>query len=237
MEENVGDATYQTEHAILAPHNVDVDAINKYALSKFPGLEVVALSSDELAHEEDAGRFALEYVHSLNPTSLPPHILRLKVSKCASLLLLHICSTCAYSILISHSSSWDAPNGDQEHSTWKLCNGTCVILREVKCHLIKCEIAVGGNKGAIVYIPRVGLEPSASDSNGLLFKCTQFPVKPAFAMTVNKAQGQSLSCVGLYLWDSVFTHGQLYVALSQASSFAGIHIVARYDRKKKQHTT
>ena len=79
----------------------------------------------------------------------------------------------------------------------KLCNGTCVILREVKHHLIKCEIAVGDSKGETVYIPHVGLEPSSSDSNGLLFKRTQFPVKPAFAMTVNKAQGQSLLCVGL----------------------------------------
>ena len=43
--------------------------------------------------------------------------------------------------------------------------------------------------------------------------------------------------MGLYLWDSVFTHGQLYVALSRASSFKGIHIVARYNRIKKKFTT
>jgi len=96
---------------------------------------------------------------------------------------------------------------------------------------------VGDSKGEKVFIPHLGLDVAAIESNGIEFKHTQFPVKPAFAMTVNKAQGQSLLHVDLYLWDSVFTHGQLYVALSRASSFKGIHIVARYNRIKKRFAT
>jgi hypothetical protein len=42
---------------------------------------------------------------------------------------------------------------------------------------------------------------------------TQLPIRVAFAMTVNKAQGLTLMKVGLYLKDDVFSHGQLYVAL------------------------
>ena len=44
----------------------------------------------------------------------------------------------------------------------------------------------------------------------------QFPVKVAFAMTINKAQGQSFQKVGIYLSKPVFGHGQLYVAMSRA---------------------
>ena len=46
----------------------------------------------------------------------------------------------------------------------------------------------------------------------------QFPVRPAFATTSNKAQGQTLSRVGIYLKHGFFSHGQLYVAMSRVGS-------------------
>ncbi|POM69486.1 Helitron helicase-like protein [Phytophthora palmivora] len=52
----------------------------------------------------------------------------------------------------------------------------------------------------------------------------QFPVVPAFAMTINKAQGQSIHHVGIYLEFPVFAHGQLYVALSRVTSRKAIKI-------------
>jgi hypothetical protein len=53
-----------------------------------------------------------------------------------------------------------------------------------------------------------------------------FPVRLAFAMTVNKAQGQSLDFVGLYLPKPVFSHGQLYVAYSRARARSGLKVLA-----------
>jgi hypothetical protein len=50
-------------------------------------------------------------------------------------------------------------------------------------------------------------------------------VRPAFAMTINKAQGQTLSSVGLYLPTSVFGHGQLYVAFSRVKTPDSIKIL------------
>jgi ATP-dependent DNA helicase PIF1 len=44
-------------------------------------------------------------------------------------------------------------------------------------------------------------------------------------MTINKAQGQTLSHVGLMLKDTVFSHGQLHVALSRVTNFHNLHIV------------
>ena len=45
----------------------------------------------------------------------------------------------------------------------------------------------------------------------------QFPVIPAFCITINKSRGQTLNRVGIYLPDHCFTHGQLYVAMSRVT--------------------
>jgi ATP-dependent exoDNAse (exonuclease V) alpha subunit len=44
-------------------------------------------------------------------------------------------------------------------------------------------------------------------------------------MTVNKAQGQIISNVGVYLPEPVFSHDQLYVALSRATARSNIKIL------------
>ena len=46
----------------------------------------------------------------------------------------------------------------------------------------------------------------------------QFPVCLSFALTINNAQGQTIPTVGIYLPDHVFSHDQLYVALSRGVS-------------------
>ena len=53
----------------------------------------------------------------------------------------------------------------------------------------------------------------------------QFSVIVSFAMTINKSQGQSLKQVDLYLPKPVFTHGQLYVALSRVKSVDSLKIL------------
>jgi uncharacterized protein (DUF2342 family) len=44
-------------------------------------------------------------------------------------------------------------------------------------------------------------------------------------MSINKSQGQSVNYVGLDLRNAVFTHGQLYVAVSQVTSVHNIKVI------------
>ena len=63
-----------------------------------------------------------------------------------------------------------------------------------------------------VLIPRIPMIPSDMPFE---FKRIQFSIRVAFAMTINKSQGQSLSVTGLNLDNPCFCHGQLYVACSR----------------------
>jgi ATP-dependent exoDNAse (exonuclease V) alpha subunit len=64
------------------------------------------------------------------------------------------------------------------------------------------------------------------------FKRKQFPIRLSFAMTINKAQGQTIPIVGVYLPEPVFSHGQLYVALSRATAKSNIKILTIKDNEK-----
>ena len=46
----------------------------------------------------------------------------------------------------------------------------------------------------------------------------QFALQLAFAMTINKSQGQPVKNVGIHFQTPVFTHGQFYVTMSRCTS-------------------
>ncbi|UZO25769.1 uncharacterized protein OCT59_018028 [Rhizophagus irregularis] len=65
----------------------------------------------------------------------------------------------------------------------------------LKIHVIEAEIITKKYAGLYTFIPRITLSPSNINFPFTL-KHRQFPVQPAFAMTINKSQGQSLNWVG-----------------------------------------
>jgi len=181
--------------SIITPLNRDVDALNKLCLNKMtPQIAAVVLaSSDEVIVEDnpiEIQNFQEEYLNTISLPGLPPHILELKIDTPVVLLR----------------------NIDPTHG---LCNGTRLQITAISGRLLSCRILNGPNQGDVVSIPRIDLHTA----DGVLpfTMCRrQFPVKVAFAMTINKAQGQSFESVGIYLSRPVFGHGQLYVALSRA---------------------
>jgi ATP-dependent DNA helicase PIF1 len=56
-------------------------------------------------------------------------------------------------------------------------------------------------------------------------------------MTINKSQGQSLDFVGIYLPKPVFSHGQIYVAVSRVKSKKGIKLLIHDENNHPKNTT
>uniref|UniRef100_A0A1I8BSW6 ATP-dependent DNA helicase n=1 Tax=Meloidogyne hapla TaxID=6305 RepID=A0A1I8BSW6_MELHA len=197
--------------AILAPKNIDVSEINNRVLGMLPGKEILYTSID---HAEDENRqrvneYLDEYLNALRPNGFSVHELRLK--KHAIVMLIR--------------------NLNIEKG---LCNGTRMRVEEMNANLIVCRILTGDKAGQTAYIPRITL--CCSEEYPFDLHRHQFPLVLAFAMTINKAQGQTLERVGIDLRKEVFGHGQLYVALSRARSWNMIKAKLDYsnsDRKIK----
>ena len=61
----------------------------------------------------------------------------------------------------------------------------------------------------------------------------QFPIKIAFALTINRSQGQSVSKCGILLPKNVWTHGQIYVAFSRCGNPKNIYVWAEQSQFEK----
>ena len=92
-------------------------------------------------------------------------------------------------------------------------------------NITEVQITCGPYKHEKHSVPRIALQPSDTVLP-FSFKGKQFPLRPCFALTVNKAQGQPLQVVGLDLTAPEFSHGMLYVALSRTGQKDAVHILA-----------
>ncbi|XP_074109302.1 uncharacterized protein LOC141534058 [Cotesia typhae] len=156
-------SSWLKERAILTPTNEKVDCINNFLLEKLPTEPVKYQSVDKVLEDEEAVHYPVEILHTLNPPGIPSHVLQLKVGTPIMLL-----------------RNLNPP---------KLCNGTRLQVKALHKNIIEAMIFTGKYEGETVFIPRIPLIPS---NYHFEFKRLQFPVKVCYAMTINKAQGQSL---------------------------------------------
>lgn len=120
--------------------------------------------------------------------------------------------------------------------TLGLLNITRLQITQVMDFMVQTRIITGEKVGETVDIPRLSITPS---DTRLPFKMRrrQLLLVVAFAITINKSQGQSLSEVGLFLLKPVFSHEQLYVAISRVTSKKGLKILILDKDGKPQKKT
>jgi len=169
-------------------------------MDNIPGEMDINKSVDVADKHEPRGyiEYPPEFLHTINDGGLPPHELRIKANTPVMLLR-------------------------NLNPKLGLCNGTRLMVKEHKKRLLICEILTGDKKGNIVVIPIITCTSREGAYPFTLYR-RQFPVRPCFAITINKSQGQTLDFVGLDLTNEVFAHGQLYVAFSRVRKWACIKV-------------
>ena len=178
-----------SERAILVPKNIDVHEINNIVLTKIRDQAVLTYESvDTVLEPNEAVNYPSELLNSLDLSGFPPHVLQLKIG--VSIILL------------------------RNIKPPKLCYGTRLAVKKKKTmeNVIEATTLTGPFVGEAVLIPRIPMIPTDLPFQ---FKRLQFPIGLAFAITINKAQGQSLEKCDIDLNTDCFPHGQLYVACSR----------------------
>ena len=231
------DPVAMSDRCCLTPKNEYSHQINDIILDRLQTAERTYNSTDNVLTEDpdEETAYPVEFLNRLTQNGMSLHWLRLKVRK------LHYFQYITTALYHSSHTQENIKNSPDISTLFVfqvgatiillrnlnprkgLCNGTRLIVLHLRPHVITAMIITSEHRGQRVMIPRITL---SSQDTEMPFNMTrrQFPVRLAYCLTINKAQGQSLRYVGLYLPQPVFTHGQLYVAMSRARSFAGLKV-------------
>ena len=151
----------RNDSCILVVTNLAANEINSVCTNLFSGESTVCYSADSVFDSEDDCRYPVEFLNSLSVPGLPDHILNLKTGM-PVILLRNLCPKSG------------------------LCNGVRLIVKAV---LNKRLVAVhfsNRESTETMLIPRISLVVDETASVPLKWKRRQFPLKPAFSLTINK---------------------------------------------------
>ena len=159
--DDVNNVEQLRRRAIVCPKNEDCERINALIMAKRRHAEVKhSYSADEVVTDVNPMLYPVEFLNSLDPSGVPPHVLTLQRDTPVILL-----------------RNIQPKRG--------LCNGTRPIVKAIFDKVLDCEILTGPRAGAREFIPKIWLTPSDAGLN-IPFKRYQFPVRVSYAMTINK---------------------------------------------------
>ena len=189
-QEELIDATFGTQiteitlqhlrkTVILAPTNRTTLELNDLMLNRVPGESIHRFSVDTpVENAEHPDMLPVEILHALNPPGMPPHDLHLKNGG-------------VYMLLRNMSLKLG------------LCNGTRFTMLDcsspflLKGQLIPVTPLAPGEEPIVFFLPRINSTPT--EQFPFQFQRKQFPILPAFAMTINKSQGGTFDKVWIDL--------------------------------------
>jgi hypothetical protein len=208
----VADPLIALSRAILAPTNAQVDHFNDIVLDRLSGEVHHYYSADSLREAEEEGlqpdNSILDYYTQRTPPGFPPHAMKVKIGA-------------VFRILRNLS----VDRG--------IVKNTRVVISSVGRRLIgvKKLAYVAGTvvlDAEEILLPRISFLHQHEHGHTLLRR--QFPLAPAYATTFNSCQGLTLDIVGVDLRQDVFSHGQLYTALTRIRNRHNAMILFNFDQ-------
>jgi ATP-dependent DNA helicase PIF1 len=207
------------KRAILAPTHAQVDSYNNEILSRVDGISRTYFAADSLKEIDATGiqspNATLDYVARQNPQGLPNHSLTVKTNGIYRLL-----------------RNFSLDRGLVKNVRVVV---TGVGVRIISVKIIRDQSSHDAQDEDEILIPRITFTHVLNNGYTLLRR--QFPLAPAYATTFNSCQGLNLDYVGVDLTKPVFSHGQLYTALSRIKNRTRAKIRLRPGEKSTTNVT
>jgi hypothetical protein len=193
---------------ILSTTNDSVDKWNTLIQDLNPNESIPLLSKDEFNEVDDPHGYLQQnltpdMLNSINANSIPLHSLNLKVNDVCLVLRPLMCDDIATNMRVQ--------------------------ILEISEFLIRALILTD-NINRTILIPRIRFKFRFSYGSFEMLR-TQFPLRLAYSMTINKAQGQTLQNVLFDCRKPPFSHGHTYVAMSRVRDVNNIKLFISDDQK------